>query len=153
MALNTDFTSGQILTAAQQNNFPRGLVSVTSTTTSSGSISSETLRVTSPSFTAVANRLYRISYYEPVLQYVSGTVNVLLMRIRLTNISGATQTFGECKIQSSGANTGYVSITKTLTPGATVFVATVAPTGGGNGNAYSASDAVCQLIIEDLGVA
>jgi hypothetical protein len=153
MALNTDFTSGQILTAAQQNNFPRGLVSVTSTTTSSGSISSETLRVTSPSFTAVANRLYRISYYEPVLQYVSGTVNVMLMRIRLTNISGATQTFGESKIQSSGANTGYVSITKTLTPGATVFVASVAPTGGGNGNAYSASDAVCQLIIEDLGVA
>ena len=151
MALNTNFTTGQVLTSTQANNWPRGLVSVTSTTSSSGSISTATLRATSPSFTAVANRLYRISYYEPVLQYVSGTVNVMLMKIRITNTAGAVQTFGECKIASAGANTGYVSITKTLSAGATVFVATVEPTGGGNGNAYSASDAVCQLIIEDLG--
>ena len=151
MALKTDFTAGAILLASQQNNFPRGLVSATSVTSASGSVSTETLRVTSPSFTAVANRYYRISYFEPALQFVSGTVNTIAMKIRITNTAGAIQTFGEVKIQSVNNNTGFVSIVKTLTAGSTVFVGTMTPQGGGNGNAYSAADAVCQLIIEDLG--
>lgn len=153
MALNTDFTT-QVLTSTQMNNFPRGLVSATSVTSSSGAVSVETLRVTSPSFTAVANRYYRITYSEPVLQYTAGTVNQLILRIRITNSAGAIQNFVEVRnlnTATGGNNPGVVSIVKTLSAGATVFVGTFQPSGGGTGNAYSASDAVCQLIIEDLG--
>ena len=151
MALNTDFTSGQILTAAQQNNFPRGLVSVTSNTTSSGTVSVETLTATSPSFTAVANRYYRITYFEPVLQYVSGTVNTGILRIRLTSISGAEQVFSEVKISGANNATGIVTTVKTLTAGATVLVATFAPAGGGSMNCFRSATATAQLIIEDMG--
>jgi hypothetical protein len=154
MALNTNFTAGQILTATQQNNFPRGLVSVTNNTTPSGIVAVETVAVTSPSFTAVANRYYRISYYEPVLQYVSGTVNQVALRIRLTNISGATQQLTEMRLLNTvtgGNNTGFTAIVKTLTAGSTVFVATFAPNGGGSVNCYRAADTVAQLVIEDLG--
>jgi len=153
MALNTNFTVGQILTAQQQNNFPRGLVSATSVTSSSGTFSVETLRVTSPSFTAVANRKYRITYVEPVLQFVSGTVNNVGMIIRITSIAGAIQTFSEIKIQSSNNNAGICTIVKELTAGATVMVGTLIANGGGSANAFSSATAVTQLIIEDLGVA
>jgi len=128
-----------------------GLISVTSVTASSGNFAAETLRITSPSFTAVANRYYRISYIEPVLQYSSGTVNNVGVIIRISNIAGAIQTFSECKIQSSNNNGGSAQIVKTLTAGATVFVGTVIANGGGQANAYSAATSIAQLIIEDIG--
>jgi len=151
MAINTTFVSGNVLTAAQMNNLPWGIVSATNVTASSGSFTAETLRVTSPSFTAVANRYYRISYFEPSLQFASGTVNNVGMIIRITSIAGTIQTFGEIKIQSLNNNAGYVSIVKTLSAGATVFVGTVIANGGGAANAVSSATSVTQLVIEDLG--
>jgi len=133
-----------------------GLVSVTNVTSGSGAVSAETLRITSPSFTAIANRYYRITYYEPVLQYYAGTVNQIICRIRITNSSGTIQQFAEVRnlnTPTGGNNPVIVTITKTLTAGSTVFVGTIHPTGGGTGGAYSASDAVGQLLIEDIGPA
>ena len=154
MALNTTFTSGAILTAAQMNNLPMGIVSVTNNTSASGVVAVETLAVTSPSFTAVANRYYRITYYEPVVQYVSGTVNQVQLRIRLTNITGTLQQLTEIRLLNTvtGGNfTGFTAIVKTLSAGATVFVATFQPSGGGSVNCYRAADSVAQLVIEDMG--
>jgi hypothetical protein len=152
MPANTNFTAGQILTAAQQNNFPRGLISVTSRNTADGGITAELVRITSPAFTAVANRLYRISYYEPVLEYNSGSMNTASMAIRLTNISGAIQQLNEVKMQSLSKNSGLCTIVQTLTAGSTVFVGTVAPSGG-TMTAFSQSNILAQLTIEDLGLA
>lgn len=148
MALNTTFVSGAILTAAQMNNLPMGIVSVTSASASSGTTSTEVTRITAASFTAVANRYYRITYFEPALQYVSGTVNLIELTIK---IGGVAIQFGEVKISSASDNTGTVSITKTLTAAATVVTATMKPVGGGSANAYSAATAVAQLVIEDMG--
>ena len=150
MALNTDFTT-QVLTSTQMNNFPRGLVSATNVTATSAQVSVETLRITSPSFTAVANRYYRISYYEPACQFISGTVNNFDLKIRLTNIAGTQYQLANPTIRSAGANAAFCSIVTTLSAGATVFVATFQPTGGGTGQCYGAANAVAQLIIEDLG--
>ena len=152
MALNTNFASGDVLTAQQQNNFPRGLVSVTNVNATSAAVSVETLRITSPSFTAVVNRLYRISYYEPACQFISGTVNGFDLKIRLTNIAGTQYQLANPKIASAGANAGFCSIVTTLTAGATVFVATFQPTGGGTGQCFASATALAQLVIEDLGV-
>lgn len=151
MALNTDFSSGQILTATAANNWPRGLVSVTTGAGSSASVSTETVILTSPSFTAVANRYYRITYWQPVLSYQSGTVNNVALNIRLTNLAGALQASSEVKMTSAGTATGVTTIVKTLTAGATVFVATFAPSGGGNVIASGSSPYAAQLVIEDIG--
>ena len=150
MALNTDFTT-QVLTSTQMNNFPRGLVSVTIGTASSASVAVETVILTSPSFTAVANRYYRITYLQPVFSYQSGTVNNVGMAIRLTNIAGASQVNTEVKMASAGTATGVCSIVKTLAAGPTVFVATFTPSGGGNVIASGATVYGAQLIIEDMG--
>ena len=148
MALNTDFVAGNILTAAQQNNFPRGLVSVTPATAASGTFTTIVTTITAPSFTAVANRYYRISYFEPVLQYISGTVTTIAMTLK---IGGVDLLFNEVKISSATNNSGYLTTTKTLTAGATVITGHLTASGGGTGNAYRSATAVAQIIIEDLG--
>jgi hypothetical protein len=60
---NTDFTSGQILTATQQNNFPRGVMQYVKST-ANATVTTTTIDVTAMtvSFTAVANRLYRATF-------------------------------------------------------------------------------------------
>jgi hypothetical protein len=149
MALNTDFTAGQILTAAQQNNFPRGLVNVTSATAATGTFTTQVTTITAPSFTAVANRLYRISYFEPVLQYISGTVTVIDMTIK---IGGVAILFGEAKISSANNNVGFITTTRTLTAGANVITGHLTANGGGGGNGYRSATAIAQIVIEDLGL-
>ena len=61
---NATFTAGQVLTAAQQNNFPLGVVSRTLNTTAT--IFNNLLTVQelfrAPAFTPVAGRLYRVTY-------------------------------------------------------------------------------------------
>lgn len=145
--------SAWVETVSALTKAPRGIISVTNNTTSTGSISAETLVATSPSFTAVANRNYRITYYEPVAQYASGTVNTAILRIRLTSIAGAEQAFSEVKISGANNATGIVTTVKTLTAGSTVFVATVAPAGGGNMSCFRSATATAQLSIEDIGAA
>ena len=151
MAVNTTFVSGAILTAAQMNNLPWGIISATNVTATSSAVSVETLRITSPSFTAVANRYYRISYYEPAIQFVSGTVNSIDVQIRLTSITGTVYQLSNPRIGSVGSNPALCSIVTTLSAGATVFVGTFKPSGGGTAQCYGAATAVAQLVIEDLG--
>ena len=61
---NSTFTVGAILTAAQQNNFPFGVVSYKYDTAASINNLLTTVQsfVTSPAFTPVAGRLYRCTY-------------------------------------------------------------------------------------------
>jgi hypothetical protein len=152
---NTDFTAGAILTAAQQNRFGRGIMAIGENTGSSGTVAIETVSCTSSAFTAVANRYYKITYFEPVLQYVSGTVTNAVCRIRLTNLTGAVQVFTELSVVNTfGKNqTGIVTTVKTLTAGSTVVVGTFAPTGGGSINCYRDGQAKAQIIVEDVGPA
>jgi hypothetical protein len=150
---NTDFVSGAILTAQQQNNFPRGIMQYVQSTSSTGTISAETLTLTLPSFTAVANRYYRITYYEPLLTYVSGTVNRTELNIRLTNISGAIQGAAGQNITTNRSE-GIVSTVKTFSAGPVVLVGTLQVASGGGG-AQAARDATftAYMMVEDLGPA
>jgi len=56
---NDIFTSGQILTAQECNQFPFGIMALTTTTTNT--ITSEILTGLNTSFTALANRNYKVS--------------------------------------------------------------------------------------------
>ena len=61
---NVDFTAGQILTAAQQNNFPRGVMAYVINTTTNPTVTTAAADVTGMTltWTAVANRLYRVTF-------------------------------------------------------------------------------------------
>ena len=150
---NTDFTAGQVLTAAEQNRFPRGIVALGTNAVASAAVAAETLSVTSNSFTAIANRYYKITYFEPTLIYGTGTTLYVDLNIRLTNISGTLVQNSSVLLSSANRNSGTVSIVKTLTAGATVVVGCFDPEGGGTATAFRSASNLSYIIVEDVGPA
>ena len=66
---NTTFVAGNILTAAQQNRLPFGVCASSSSTTDYTLTTTLTIATgMSATFTAIANRLYRVTYYEPAVE-------------------------------------------------------------------------------------
>ena len=76
---NTDFSTGQVLTAAQQNNFPRGVMAYAKST-ADATYSTTTVDITgmTATFTAVANRLYRATF-EGFINNATGGLQEFLM--------------------------------------------------------------------------
>jgi hypothetical protein len=146
---NVDFTVGAVLTAAQQNRFPRGVMAYNSATTSDATITSEEVQVTGSSFTAVANRYYKITYYEPG---IGGTNTGGNARIRLTNISGTVYQLQGFAVPSTGGGFVHMSAITTLAAGTTNFVATLA-SDSGTIQATRSSTRYAFLLVEDIGPA
>ena len=152
---NIDFTAGQVLTAAEQNRFPRGIVAQASSTTSNNSITStEAVTITASTFTAVANRYYRITYIEPAAAPSTGVGNYINLRIRLTNASGTV--YGQGQYQQETNNATNITVTvvalATFTAGSVVIVGS-AQVNGGTGNLQRSSEAIARIIVEDIGPA
>jgi hypothetical protein len=145
---NTDFSSGAVLTAAQQNRFPRGIMAYNTATGTDSTITVEEIQITAPAFTAVANRLYRIIYYEP--GFGSSTPAAMIMRVRLTNVTGGIQQ--EAIIENTGAQqtNGILIGYSTFAAGSTVLVATL-QTNAGTGSANRSGVKFAILSVEDVG--
>ena len=87
---NVDFTTGQTLTSGQMNRLPRGQMAyatsaVNYTLTAANAIATG-MTVT---FTAVAGRTYKFTYYEPAVEtstIAAGSTTVL--NLRQTNAAG-----------------------------------------------------------------
>jgi hypothetical protein len=152
---NTTFVAGNVLTAAQQNNFPRGLMAaVVTNTTSQNGVSSETaLTSMTITFTAEANRTYKASWIEPNIDSTGGTAGYSLLRFRKTNISGTV--LGGAYVATGvalNANNGHIFATFTTTAGSTTVICTA--TGSGANQNYSRSATVpAVFMIEDIGAA
>jgi hypothetical protein len=151
---NTDFSSGAVLTAAQQNRFPRGVMALATSSTSDTTITVEEIQLTTSSFTAVANRYYRITYYEPQIVTPATASAFVTSGIRLTNLVGTRYQTGI--IQNAPATSVNFSMTTvwvgTLTAGSTVIVATLTCSGG-TASATRSAAALAQLTVEDIGPA
>jgi hypothetical protein len=145
---NTDFSSGAVLTAAQQNRFPRGVVAFGSATASTVVGAVETTQITASAFTAVANRYYRITYYEPTPNPAAGASSFIDLRIK----NGAT-TLQKATTQNSGAtsvvNALMVQFTTTFTAGSVTLTGTAQATAASN--IFRSATQVGQLVVEDIG--
>lgn len=152
---NTDFTAGAILTASQQNRFPRGIVALTTATSTSATFTTtEVVTITGSSFTAVANRYYEITYYEPAVGTASGTINRLSLGVRLTNLAGAVQVSANSATGPDQNGACVASVVKTLTAGSVNFVGTaVVQSGGGTAFAIRSASSAGYLMVKDLGPA
>ena len=150
---NTNFTSGQILTAQQANNWPRGVMGYY-VATGNSTVTTTTAQITGTTitWTAEANRLYRASF---VCDYSQNTANAII-GFYLAN-SGGTTFYNAIANTVSVANgfaqismvhlftTSAGSTTRTVYADLSAGNATVRGTGGGGG-AYT-------FIIEDVGPA
>ena len=148
---NTDFSSGAVLTADQQNRFPRGVVALTFDT-ATANFTTEAVDITSTLFTAVANRYYRITYYSPQLQ-VNAANGYSLIRLRKGTTTAGTQiSQGFVSNPTSGLPTsGTVSAVTTLTAGSQQVCATITSTNTTSTNTSATN--IGYLLVEDIGPA
>lgn len=151
---NTNFSSGAVLTADQQNRFPRGIMAYVQNTSNATITTTEAVTLTAASFTAVANRYYKITYHESAATTPAGATNYCLSGIRITSATG-TKLMG-AQLQNSGAsqvaNTLVTTWVGTLSAGSTVIVATGA-VNAGTVTWYRGAEFPAFLVVEDIGPA
>ena len=155
---NTDFVSGAILTAGQQNRFPRGIIAyATSPTAQNLAVTSTLATGMSVSFTPVVGRGYKITYYEPAVEcaLVAGTESIIT--IKLTNATTTALTVAV--LQTTSATTKLVSALTattiqsfaTATPVVMIGAASVGITTGTPALARTATR-IATFIVEDIGI-
>lgn len=150
IAPNTTFVSGAILTAAQQNAFGFGIVAL-QTATANDTFTAEEIEITSTTFTAIANRYYRIMYFEPNLS--NGADANVTQTIRLTNLAGAIQGSSFVFCRAGGySSSGMLIAYSTFTAGSTVLVATLTSSTG-TSTATRTANFKAILSVEDVGPA
>ena len=145
---NTDFTSGAVLTAAQQNRFPRGVMGYAEATANQNNFTTIITTLTS-TFTAVANRYYKITYFE---RYLIGAGGATQVTLTLTN--GAT-VIQEAMVTTSttSGEAGTSMAIETFTAGSITINAKLTSTGGTSSTAGRAATSPAFLLIEDIGPA
>jgi hypothetical protein len=143
--------SAWVETVSALTKAPRGVMALTTTSTSTANFTTEIVTITGLSFTAVANRYYKVTYFEPVPSSVNATGN-LRVRIRLTNISGTVMSEAYTNLPSSGVSTIMTNVVwvGTLTAGTTNFVGTMTSGTGTAGTDRTASR-LAVLLVEDIG--
>lgn len=138
---NTNFSAGAVYTAAQANRFPRGVMALTTST--SNVIAFGLLSGLSTTFTAVANRLYKISLHivtssaTPTSRLIVGFTGNSTRPIDYTVAVNNFENLEGFGVQTYAAGSQTINVTWALVSGA------IAPAAGG-GNPH-------QLVIEDLG--
>ena len=153
---NTTFTAGSILTADQQNRFPRGVMQLASSTSNYTLTTSVAIATgMTVTFTAVANRNYKITYHEPQAQTANIT-SFTATQIRVTNAagtqlqSGIVQTVSAAIVNGSIANT-YIG---TFAAGSTTIVGCASCTSTSGAPVLSrAATTPAFLLVEDIGPA
>jgi hypothetical protein len=154
---NDDFTAGQVLTATECNNFPRGVMArAVNNTTSYTLTTTETIATSmTVTFTAVADRYYRITYFEPQAQTATVLSNTTAT-IRQTNAAGtvlnSTVFQNESAVQDQS---GMICVsTNTFTAGS-ITVVGCAKSSSVTGAPTLVRDAtrVALLLVEDIGPA
>jgi hypothetical protein len=145
---NTNFSTGQVFTSAQANAFPRGVMAYNQVTTNDTTVTAtEEVQITSSAFTAVANRYYRITYYEPQLEHTGQSY--IVARIRKTNLAGTELERAIVTVPTGLYAYSNVAIVTTFAAGSTVVVATLESTN--TASAYRAATFPGFLVVEDIG--
>jgi hypothetical protein len=147
---NTNFTSGQILTATAANQWPRGVMQIGKETANTAGFTAETLTLPAITFTAVANRYYRITYYEPeIFQNGGGT---LTQRIRLTNVTG-TVLNSSVITKLTNDNTSITAVAVETFSAGSVTVCGTMQISANTMIAQRAAGKYAFLLVEDIGTA
>jgi len=158
IAPNTTFVIGQVLTAAQANAFPFGNVALASSATSY-TMTTAAVQTTGMtlSWTAIANRNYKITYYEPQVTTPSTLSGFTTIRLYENSVATGPQ-LQQGFVQNSAAVALSGSLTLTYVGTFTAGVRTVIGAGLASsvtGTPIAARSALSKafLLVEDMGPA
>jgi hypothetical protein len=153
IAPNTNpFVSGAVLTAAQMTALPMGIYSFVEKTSSTTPVTAETVILTLPSFTAVANRYYKVTAYFPYIETTGGGAANFQLRIRKGTTTGGTQlqlAYAFAAATSSADMFMGIQWIGTLTAGAQQLVCTFESSA--SATLLASATIVQQMVIEDIG--
>ena len=154
---NDDFTAGQILTATECNNFPRGVMGIATSTTAYALTATDAIATgMTVTFTAVANRYYRITYFEPQMQMGTTPLAVATATIKQTNAAGTVlNSTISTTLGTDTIRVGMVCMTtNTFTAGSVTVVgcAKMSDTSGGP-QMFRSATFIAFLLVEDIGLA
>ena len=146
---NTDFSVSGVYTANQANRFPRGVMAY-STKNTNTSMSTTVADVgLSVTFTAVANRYYKYTFFT----YANNSTTASTNNFFLTDSSNATLSTINVYVVGGGAYTGvHFPTIRTETAG-TVVRKIRCSTQAGTGTAYGDATNLMFLLVEDIGQA
>ena len=151
MALNTNFTTGQVLTSTQANNFPRGVAGKAQKTTATSVTTTETdIAGMSVTWTADSTRLYRISVAGIARTTSAGNIYISVNITDASNVgkqlirNGATTTDLRFELTGFVYESGLSgSVTRKLRTSCV----------SGTGEIEATSNFPLQMIVEDIGAA
>jgi hypothetical protein len=150
---NTTFVAGNILTAAQQNAFGFGVCGYTESTTllQAGVTAEVDLTGMSVTFTAIANRYYKITAF----MYGIPTVANAVYQLRIKQGATALQTFLNSGGPATAGTTVSGSVIKTFTAGSTTLKLAGALATGSTGSITfnGAATLPVYILVEDIGPA
>jgi hypothetical protein len=146
---NTAFTAGQILTAAEMNRVPRGVIAITNS--SSNTLASNILTGLNTTFTAEANRAYRVTVYIFTLGSAANDRLIVTLRSNAVNLNRII----DYVVPASVSMFTTIQTSFVFTPSAGAQALTLfwdKQTGNVVPNASSAT-ITHQLVVEDIGPA
>ena len=146
---NTDFSSGAVLTAAQQNRFPRGVMAL-STKTSNFNLTTTTADVgVSVTFTAVANRYYKYTAYA----YAFDASAASTLNFNITDSSNVVTAEALSRTQGPTQYQEGIIMKVTTETAGTVTRKLRAFLSAGTGILYGLAATPIFLLVEDIGPA
>jgi hypothetical protein len=146
---NTDFTAGQVLTADQQNRFPRGVMGYASNNSLGQNVTTiADITGLSVTFTAVTNRLYRVEGICIFDSTIAGDAVALIIRDGSNTIQNLAITTLEIATQDY---TSYVSTVITGSGSTTMKLAAQRQLGTGTITALAGGVFPAHILVTDIG--
>lgn len=153
IAPNTTFVAGNIYTAAQANAYGFGVVALSVVTSNTTTASSSEATRTSVTWTAIANRYYKITWVEGNVQNgVNASVNNQYLRTTTTGgtiIGNTTIYYGSASLQQGSV----CSCVTTFTAGSQTVFARVVSNAATNTTYNGSATQPAYLLVEDIGPA
>jgi len=157
IAPNTTFVTGAVLTAAQQNAFPFGIcalaTSATTYTITTGTVIATGMTAT---FTAIASRYYKVTYYEPTVLTPSPSESYVVVTIRETNAAGTQRALNYVQTPTAIAfyQSNTASFISTFNAGSVTLVGCVSCNIiTGTPIAARSATTLAYILVEDIGPA
>jgi hypothetical protein len=143
LAVTNDITRGGI-------SLPRGVMAYNAVTSSDTTVTTaEEVQIIGSSFTAILDRIYKITYYEPNV-YGAGAPNYLKLKIRQTDISGTILVQATPYVAAVFSGGIMASSVISTVSGTVNFVATAQANSGTN-QCVRSSTQPAYLLVEDIG--
>jgi hypothetical protein len=154
---NVTFVAGAIFTASQANRLPFGIVAkATSTTNYTLTTTMTATTGMSVTWTAIANRNYKITYYEPYVETTSAASGQTNLKIFQTSTAGTQINQGWVSNSAAVKIVGSANVVTVSTFSATsITVIGAAATSSTTGTPLLGRNLFfpAQLIVEDMGPA